>query len=323
MSTLPLPPLELAYRVGALPPGDEAWRAYEQIGSGVVRSVTDSLPTGWSFAGRRVLDFGCGAGRTLRHMIGLADEAELVGCDIDAPSIEWLEQNLSPPLTVLVNATDPPLPLESGSFDLIYAASVFTHITDNWAAWLLDLHRLLREDGILIASFLGPVIAPQFSAQPWDDSLFGMNIFRYDESFDIGGPNVVHSPWWLRAHWGRAFEITAIHDGGFASASADEGQGYVVARKLPYAPTIDELLAPEPHEPREATALAHNVSEQLAEIRRLREQLTDLRDQRDHARAAQTECERSYGTVVSSRSWRLTGPLRRVAARARGLANPR
>ena len=132
---------------------------YEEIGRRTRREILDLLPEGWSFEGKRVLDFGCGAGRTLRHFLDEAAVAEIYGCEIDAPSVAWLEANLSPPLHVFRNEEAPPLPLEADSFDLIWAISVFTHLTDHWADWLLEHHRLLRDGGLLIATILGPELA--------------------------------------------------------------------------------------------------------------------------------------------------------------------
>jgi predicted SAM-dependent methyltransferase len=43
-----------------------------------------------------------------------------------------------------------------GSFDLIYALSVFTHIPVQWQmAWLQELHRVLRPRGYLLCTVLG------------------------------------------------------------------------------------------------------------------------------------------------------------------------
>lgn len=41
-------------------------------------------------------------------------------------------------------APDPPLAFEDASFDLAWSISVFTHLTDNSLAWLLELHRVLN-----------------------------------------------------------------------------------------------------------------------------------------------------------------------------------
>ncbi|MGI8711751.1 MAG: class I SAM-dependent methyltransferase [Solirubrobacteraceae bacterium] len=84
--------------------------------------ILAALPSGWALDGKRVLDFGCGAGRTLRHFLSDADKADFWGCDIYEPSIAWIQQHLSPPLRVFSNAPAPPLEVADGSFDLVYAS---------------------------------------------------------------------------------------------------------------------------------------------------------------------------------------------------------
>ncbi|MFN8164248.1 MAG: class I SAM-dependent methyltransferase [Solirubrobacterales bacterium] len=139
------------------------------------------LPDGWSFADKRVLDFGCGAGRTLRHFLAEAERAELWGADIDArqhPS--GSRRALCPPLHALRSQADPPLGLEHGSFGLIWALSVFTHLTDNSLPWLLGLHRLLKPGGLLIATYMGRWSSEVLAAEPWDEDSVGMNVLRHD-----------------------------------------------------------------------------------------------------------------------------------------------
>ncbi len=65
---------------------------------------------------------------------------------------------------------------------------------------------------------------------------------------------VLHSDWWIRAHWGRAFTVDAFEEGGI------EGQDAVVLRRDERpAPTIAELEAPQPDEPRELVAARHAI----------------------------------------------------------------
>ena len=90
-----------------------------------------------------VLHFGCGAGRTLRHFLAEAQQAEFHGCDIDAKSVDWMAEHLVPPLNVFQSGEQPPLPRPDRFFDLVYALSVFTHVSDHWSEWLLELHRVL------------------------------------------------------------------------------------------------------------------------------------------------------------------------------------
>ncbi len=169
----------------------------------------------------------------------------------------------------------PGLPLANGSLDLIWASSVFTHLTDHWSGWLLELHRLLDEGGILIATFLGDAMAQPVFGEPWDDERIGMNVSAYEESFDVGGPNVLMSPWWICAHWGRAFDILRIEPSGFTGV-AGSGQGIIVARKRQIPVTTAELERPEHGEPREWTAMVHQRTQLYREMTRWRSRARHL-----------------------------------------------
>ena len=97
----------------------------------------------------RILDYGCGAGRMIRHLAHVAEEGEVWGLDIEAEAIYWCKQHLSPPFRFATTTTIPHLPFEDRYFDAIYARSVFTHIDDLAEAWLLELRRVLRPGGRL------------------------------------------------------------------------------------------------------------------------------------------------------------------------------
>ena len=269
MIPTPFPPIELATRVGELYGAD--FVLYEEIGRSVRTEILALLPPGWTFDGKRVLDFGCGAGRTLRHFLEEAEVGSFFGCDIDGPSIAWLGSNLSPPFEVFRNEEEPPLPLAAASLDLIWAISVFTHISDHWAAWLVELHRVLRDDGLLIATTLGPGLSEEWAdatpdpraargGQVVDEAdRIGMNVVHHGRSWDQGGPAVYLSGWWVEEHWGRAFEILSLREDGFATMPGWRGQGVVVARKRPVEITVEELERIDPTEAREIEALRHNI----------------------------------------------------------------
>lgn len=260
----PYPPLELADRVCSLADRGEPFAAYEELGAGTRTALEDLLPDGWSFEGKRVLDFGCGAGRTLRHFLTEAECAELWGADVDAPSTEWLERALCPPLHALRSRVDPPLGLEHGSFDLIWALSVFTHLTDNSLPWLLELHRLLKPDGLLIATYMGRWNSEAIADEPWGEDRVGMNVLRHDNDWALGGPMVLMSDWWVRAHWGRAFEILAVEP-------LIQGQSWALMRRREVELTVEDLETPA-DDPREYLALRHNIRQLQREFdRRKRE----------------------------------------------------
>lgn len=97
----------------------------------------------------RILDFGCGAGRMIRHLKDLSEICEVWGTDISAEHIYWCKQHLSPPFNFATTTKVPHLPFEDRSLQLIYCASVFTHIDDLADAWLLELKRILAPGGRL------------------------------------------------------------------------------------------------------------------------------------------------------------------------------
>ena len=280
----PLPPLELADRVGR---GD----AFDKVGRATRVEILERLPERWSFDEKRVLDFGCGAGRTLRHFAAEAAVGEFHGCDIDGPSIAWLAENMSPPLHVFRNEETPPLPLASDSFDLIWAISVFTHIADQWATWLLELHRILREGGVLFATIHGPDRSEEWGKVPREERVgrsatwseadrVGMNVLNYGRSWDEGGPTVFHSEWWLREHWGRAFDIDSIEEYGVMLGPQWNGQGVVVLRKRDGEITAEALERIHPANPREIEALRHNLRQLHYESQGAREAVSWLQSQR-------------------------------------------
>ncbi len=317
---LPLPPLELANRVGCLNAAADPLQWYIELGVRARADIMAALPDNWTFEGKRVLDFGCGAGRTLRHFVADADKAEFWGCDIDERSVTWLRQHLSPPLRVFRNTPAPPLDMADGAFDLVYAISVFTHLTDSWAQWLAEMHRILGQEGLLLVTFIGEGAIDWVSDEGWLEERIGMQVMSYAQIWDLGGPMVVHSPWWIRAHWGRQFEIVDLQPSGFG-AEPGRGHGTVLMRKRERICTAEELEALEPDEPREAIALEHNRRRLFAEIAALRArqdalagELADLRAQKE---SALRSGDQRLGMIASRRTWRATAQLRFLADRLR------
>jgi SAM-dependent methyltransferase len=298
----PYPPQQLASRVFRVDEWGDPLSAFEEIGAQTKRALVDLLPPDWSFDGKRMLDFGCGIGRTLRHFLPEAETAEFWGADIDAPSIDWLQANLCPPLHAWRCATAPPLGLEPGSFDLAWAVSVFTHLTINSIPWMQELHRMLKPDGLLIATYMGRWNSQFAIGEPWDEDRIGMRVVAQNPNWDTGGPAVFMSDWWVRAHWGRGFEILKI-------APQIHNMSWALMRKRDVELTTEELERPS-DDPREYLALQH-------ELRQAQRKAFDL-VVREQAReqTLRDEYERSM-------SWRVTQPLRRARALAKSLRERR
>lgn len=285
----PYPPFELATRVRPLDEYSDPFRAYEEMGAQTRRALVGLLPEDWSFEHKRVLDFGCGAGRALRHFLTEAERAELWGADMDAASIEWMKDALCPPLHAWRCAHGPPLGLEHGSFDLAWAVSVFTHLTDASLGWLLELHRLLKPGGLLIATYYGRWNSEFLAGEPWEEDRIGMNVLHHNVDWEHGGPVVLMSDWWVREHWGRAFEVLEIEP-------QIDNMSWALLRKRDVELTIEDLERPG-DDPREYRALRHNLHQVQREVEDVALQSAiRLADQR-----------RDF---EGSLSWRLTRPLR-------------
>lgn len=102
----------------------------------------------------RMLDFGCGCGRVLRHWQHLAG-VEIHAAEPDARLTEWCAHNL-PFAFVSPSYALPPLPYETDAFDLVYAVSVFTHLTEQaQLLWMTELARVIHPGGLLLLTVHG------------------------------------------------------------------------------------------------------------------------------------------------------------------------
>lgn len=140
---LSIPPDFLMYLVAGT--GDAGWflesgpRAAESIRSALAEVGVDLGAVG------SLLDFGCGCGRVVRHWARLP--VAVHGCDLNPRLVGWCRDHL-PFGTFAVNRLQPPLGCADGSFGLVYALSVFTHMGEpDQRAWMAELHRVLRPGG--------------------------------------------------------------------------------------------------------------------------------------------------------------------------------
>jgi len=140
------------------------------------------------------------------------------------------------------------LPIESNYFDLIYAISVFTHITTTWKPWLLELRRVLKPGGILLSTFSNRIAYEYSTGQRFDAQNTGMLVMDEDRDWDEGGPGVFHSNWWVQKHWGQFFDIDYISREGLFN-----WQSLAVLIKPGDAPKAEEnltcpMLQPYPYQ---------------------------------------------------------------------------
>lgn len=339
--TLPIPPFALRQRVGGVTfpeqPDVEAmvrkavwWDedptvSWLQLGSRLADGIERHVPL--DLATARVLDFGCGAGRVARHLVGRT--RELHGVDLDEASIAWLREHLGDHLHPALTTDVPGLPYPDDHFDLVYAYSVFTHLTEHWAGWLLELHRVLRPGGILFATVIGPASAADLGLV---SPRAGLVIRALGNPWDGGGPVAIHEPAWIEERWGRAFDIlthapqatdppwphdvvvarareVAIDEADLLAPGSDAiGEGR--DRRAQLACLLQDAESARRHHEDGAAALVARASARRAELATLLpDRLATLEHELAGLRAARA-------AMLASRSLRVTRPLRALGDRS-------
>jgi ubiquinone/menaquinone biosynthesis C-methylase UbiE len=139
-------------------------------------------------AGQRILELGCATGRMLRWLETESRAGEVWGVDINAEYITWCQQQLSPPFHFVTVTTLPHLPFPDHHFDLIYAGSVFTHISDLADCWFLELKRLLQPQGKLYVT-VHDEHTIQLLREKYPDSPLARILFAYEKQVQPLGPD--------------------------------------------------------------------------------------------------------------------------------------
>jgi SAM-dependent methyltransferase len=166
-----------------------------------------------------ILDFGCGCGRILRHW-GELPRTRVFGCDIDPRMVQWCDANL-PFADVTVNDLAPPLPYADSSFDLLYAFSVFTHLSVQLQhAWMQECLRVLRPDGFLLMSTLGEHYLSLKRLTESEEQAFrrGEVVVLYQHSAGSSLCSAYHPPDYVRERLGADLELVTFRP------AADEGR---------------------------------------------------------------------------------------------------
>jgi SAM-dependent methyltransferase len=215
----PLPPRRLMVRVAGT--ADADW--FLRSGRASYDAIVAHMPPERLGS---VLDFGCGCGRVTRYWHEF--HGSVAGSDLSTEAVEWCRGNLAF-ARFEVNELTPPLAFEDESFDLVYALSVFTHLTaDLQLAWRDDLRRALRPGGHLLLTTHGRSYLPRLDERERARFERGEVVVRWG---DLAGTNLCsayHPESYLRETFARGFAFLELEAEG---ARGNPTQDLVLLRK--------------------------------------------------------------------------------------------
>lgn len=146
-----LPPAYLVYESFQMD-----YAKYYHGGRTTAKWITDLISPHLTSESHRILDWGCGPARVIRHLPKvLGDRNTYYGCDYNAETISWCQQHI-PGVSFSLNQINPPLPYQREFFNAVYGISIFTHLSaENHRKWVEELHHILFPQGIALITTHG------------------------------------------------------------------------------------------------------------------------------------------------------------------------
>ncbi len=137
--------------------GGRGYESYYEDGERSVKVLLELMAGHTELKDARVLEWGCGPARLVRHLARLGKDfgMEVFATDYDDATIQWCKSAI-PGVTFARNGLDPPLPFPDGFFDVIFSSSVFTHLSEAMHyAWLKENLRVVKPAGLVIFTTAG------------------------------------------------------------------------------------------------------------------------------------------------------------------------
>jgi len=172
-------------------------------------------------ADARVLDFGCGWGRLTRFLARDVAPGALHGVDPNERALEQCRASRVPAQLGRIDLVPERIPFDA-SFDLVFAFSVFTHLSEaTHLASLRAIHAATRPGGLLVATVRAPAYAEQseplraqLEAGAGDGYAFAPHVLGPGDSEPAGteatyGETIITLPY-VRRHWDELFELLEV-----------------------------------------------------------------------------------------------------------------
>ena len=126
----------------------------------------------------KILDYGCGTGKTFQELVKINPDAKYYGIDISDHAIRIISKKF-PTYKYFVVQEEEKVPLKSGSIDLITCFDVIEHVYNT--EWLLqEFQRLIKPKGKLILT------TPYYGLI----KNIIISVVAFDKVFDPFGPHI-------------------------------------------------------------------------------------------------------------------------------------
>lgn len=177
-----------------------------------------------------ILDFGCGHGCVARMLKAFYPGSQIVGMDVNPGWLNWCRDVLKIE-TALSAKTILALSLDEERYDLIWAGSVFSHISEKTAIHLLkEFKKALRPKGIAVFSTAGQVMRNGYGPgkiahldesdilqmmAAFDDGGYGY-ADKNTDTYKEWGHSIVPYQWYLEQSISLGMPMCGFLEGGWA-----------------------------------------------------------------------------------------------------------
>jgi len=139
------------------------YATYYTDGKATAELLVQQLSGYVSLDNMKILDWGCGPARVVRHLPDFLQRSAFYGADYNEKSIEWCKENI-PGIEFLKNNLEPPMLFPGSYFDVVYGLSVFTHLSEeSHYKWMEEMYRLLKPGGIFLFTTQGNIFSGKLS----------------------------------------------------------------------------------------------------------------------------------------------------------------
>jgi len=136
---------------------DDPLRHYFISGEHMLRDLTSILKeSGVELSGvQNFLEFACGYGRFTRHLLKVLPADKVTVSDVYKNAVDFQKQKFH--VSGFYSDFNPDIPIFPKKFDVIFVASLFSHLPiGTWSVWLKKLYSTLAPGGLLVFTTHGP-----------------------------------------------------------------------------------------------------------------------------------------------------------------------